>query len=150
MVVYLFYKGENIKNAKYLRFSPLKLSYLIITLYLCSKFKFHRMLIIEYEDEAIETLIKTGKSNDKRYKKLSSNASFKRDLAKVILILRSVSNTKDLGRYGQLHYEALKYDFAGKHSVRIGYNSKYRLIFEEFDNGIRINLIEINEHYGDK
>lgn len=57
---------------------------------------------------------------------------------------------KDLGRYGQLHYEALKYDFAGKHSVRIGYNSKYRLIFEEFDNGIRINLIEINEHYGDK
>lgn len=108
------------------------------------------MLVIEYEDEAIETLIKTGKSNDKRYKKLSSNTSFKRDLAKVILILRSVSNAKDLGRYGQLHYEVLKYDFAGKHSVRIGYNSKYRLIFEEFDNGIRINLIEINEHYGDK
>ncbi|MGM9824364.1 MAG: hypothetical protein ACI30Q_08330 [Muribaculaceae bacterium] len=108
------------------------------------------MLIIEYEDEAIETLIKTGKSNDKRYKKLVSNASFKRDLSKVILILRSVSNTKDLGRYGQLHYEALKYDLAGKHSVRIGYNSKYRLIFEEFENGIRINLIKINEHYGDK
>lgn len=108
------------------------------------------MLIIEYEDEAIETLIKTGRSNDKRYKKLSSNASFKRDLSKVILILRSVSNVKDLGRYGQLHYEALKYDLASKSSVRIGYNSKYRLIFEEFENGIRINLIEINEHYGDK
>lgn len=108
------------------------------------------MLIIEYEDEAIETLIKTGKSNDKRYKKLASNASFKRDLSKVILIFRSVSNAKDLGRYKQLHYEALKYDLAGKNSVRIGYNSKYRLIFEEFENGIRINLIEINEHYGDK
>ena len=108
------------------------------------------MLIIEYEDEAIETLIKTGKSNDKRYKKLASNASFKRDLSKVILILRSVSNAKDLGRYGQLHYEALKYDLAGQNSVRIGYNSKYRLVFEEFENGIRINLIEINEHYGDK
>lgn len=26
------------------------------------------MLIIEYEDEAIETLIKTGQSSDKRYK----------------------------------------------------------------------------------
>ena len=108
------------------------------------------MLIIEYEDEAIETLIKTGRSNDKRYKKLSSNASFKRDLSKVVLILRSVSNVKDLGRYGQLHYEALKYDLASKSSVRIGYSSKYRLIFEEFENGIRINLIEINEHYGDK
>jgi plasmid maintenance system killer protein len=108
------------------------------------------MLIIEYEDEAIETLIKTGQSSDKRYKKLVSNATFKKDLSKVILILRSVSNVKDLGRYGQLHYEALKYDLASKSSVRIGYSSKYRLIFEEFDNGIRINLIEINEHYGDK
>ncbi len=108
------------------------------------------MLIIEYEDEAIEALIITGKSSDKRYKKLVSNATFKKDLSKVMLILRSVSNVKDLGRYGQLHYEALKYDFAGKSSVRIGFSSKYRLIFEEFDNGIRINLIEINEHYGDK
>ena len=108
------------------------------------------MLIIEYEDEAIETLIKTGQSSDKRYKKLVRNATLKKDLSKVILILRSVSNVKDLGRYGQLHYEALKYDLAGKSSVRIGYSSKYRLIFEEFDNGIRINLIEINEHYGDK
>ena len=108
------------------------------------------MLIIEFEDEAIETLIITGQSNDKRYKKLASNAPFKKDLSKVILILRSVSNTKELVRYGQLHYEALKYELAGKYSIRIGYNSKYRLIFEEFDNGIRINLIEINEHYGDK
>ena len=59
MVVYLFDKGENIKNAKYSSFLPLKLSYLIISLYLCSKLKFHRMLVIEYEDEAIETLIKS-------------------------------------------------------------------------------------------
>ena len=123
---------------------------MIICAYLCEKLKFHRMLIIEYEDEAIELLIKTGKSDNKRYKKLNSNASFKRNLSKVMLLLRSVSNVKDLGRFGQLHYEALKHDLAGKSSVRIGYNSKYRLIFEEFDNGIRINLIEINEHYGDK
>ena len=30
-------KGKNTKNAKYLRLSPSKLSYLIISLYLCSK-----------------------------------------------------------------------------------------------------------------
>ena len=65
------------------------------------------MLIIEYEDEAIEILIRTGRSNDKRYKKLVSNASFKRDLSKVMLIIRSVSNAKELGRFGQLHYEPL-------------------------------------------
>ena len=53
-----------------------KLSYLIIITYLCNKIK-KNMLIIEYEDEAIETLIKTGQSNDKRYKKLTSNTRFK-------------------------------------------------------------------------
>ena len=66
MVIYLFDKGENTKNAKYSRILLLKLSYLIITLYLCSKFKFQSMIIIEYDDEDIETLIKKEKSNDKR------------------------------------------------------------------------------------
>lgn len=60
------------------------------------------MLNIEYKDEELKLFIETGKSNDKRYKKLKSNTS------------------------------------------------KYRLIFEEFENGIRICLIEISEHYGDK
>ncbi|MDO4929762.1 MAG: hypothetical protein Q4E59_01365 [Bacteroidales bacterium] len=108
------------------------------------------MLIIEYEDEAIEILITTGRSNDKRYRKLSSNATFKRDLSKVMSLIRSVSNVKELAKFKQLNYEELRFDLSGLSSVRIGYKSKYRLIFEEFENGIRINLIEINEHYGDK
>lgn len=108
------------------------------------------MLIIEYEDEAIETLITTGYSTDKRYRKLNSNAAFKRDLSRVMMLIRSVSNVKELHQFKQLNYESLRFDLSGKSSVRIGYKSKYRLIFEEFDNGIRINLIEINEHYGDK
>lgn len=108
------------------------------------------MLIIEYADEAIEALITTGYSNDKRYRKLNSNATFKKDLKKVMLFLRSAECTEELFRYKQLHYERLRFELFGKSSVRIGYSSKYRLVFEEFDNGIRINLIEINEHYGDK
>lgn len=108
------------------------------------------MIKIEYNDEEIENLIIRGHSSDKRYKKLNSNASFKKDLAKVMLIIRSVSNAKDLLSYKSLNYEVLKYDLAGLSSVRIGYDTKYRLIFEEFDNGIRIKIIEINEHYGDK
>ena len=107
-------------------------------------------LAIEFEDAELEALIYTHNSNDKRYRKLKSNAQFLRDLDIVWSILRSVSNTSELARFQKLHYEPLRYDLSGKSSVRIGFKSKYRLIFEEFDGGIRIKLIEINEHYGDK
>ena len=107
-------------------------------------------IIIEYDNVAIEELIKYHKSDDKRYRKLKGNATFWRDLDKVMAIIRAVSNTSQLSYYKSLHYERLKHDRSGQSSVRIGYETKYRLIFEEFDGGIRIKLIEINEHYGDK
>lgn len=72
-------------------------------------------LAIEFADEELEALIVYHKSNDKRYRKLKSNATFLKDLDAVMAIIRSATNT-----------------------------------FEEFDGGIRIKLIEINEHYGDK
>lgn len=109
-----------------------------------------KALKIEYADEAIELLIKYHKSDDKRYRKLKSNKKFLSDLDKVMSIIRMVSNTSELVHFGQLHYERLKYGLSGKSSVRIGYNTKYRLIFEEFDGGIRIILIEISKHYDDK
>ena len=107
-------------------------------------------LIIEYADIAIEEVITYGKSDDKRYRKLNGNATFWRDLSKVMARIRAATNTSDLEHYASLHYEKLKHDKSGLSSVRIGYNTKYRLVFEEFDGGIRIKLIEINEHYGDK
>ncbi len=110
----------------------------------------YQTLIIEYADIAIEEVITYHKSDDKRYRKLKGNATFWRDLSKVMAIIRAATNTSDLEHYASLHYEKLKYDKSGLSSVRIGYNTKYRLIFEEFDGGIRIKLIEINEHYGDK
>lgn len=108
------------------------------------------MLTIEYKDEELKLLIETGRSNDKRYKKLKSNTTFLRDLNTAMNIIRTVSNVSELNLFKKLNYEPLHYDYEGYSSVRIGYTSKYRLIFEEFDNGIRICLIEINEHYGDK
>ncbi|WP_282747845.1 hypothetical protein [Paraprevotella xylaniphila] len=108
------------------------------------------MLNIEYKDEELKLFIETGKSNDKRYKKLKSNAVFMRDLRMVINLMRPVDNVKELHMFKKLNYEPLHYDYEGYSSVRIGFTSKYRLIFEEFENGIRICLIEISEHYGDK
>ena len=107
-------------------------------------------MIIEFEDEELKILISTHNSADKRYKKLKSNKTFLRDLDKVMQILRVTKNVVGLEKFQQLHYEKLKYGLSGKSSVRNGYTSKYRLIYEEFENGIRIKLIEINEHYGDK
>lgn len=108
------------------------------------------MLNIEYKDEELKLFIETGKSNDKKYKKLKSNSTFMRDLQMVINLMRPIDNVKDLQKFKKLNYEPLHYNYEGLSSVRIGFKSKYRLIFEEFDNGIRICLIEISEHYGDK
>ena len=109
-----------------------------------------KTLVIEYENIELEALIIKHKCLDKRYRKLKGNASFWRDLDIVMGLLRIIHNTSELVIFKSLHYEKLKFDRSGQSSVRIGYKTKYRLIFEEFDGGIRIKLIEINEHYGDK
>ena len=63
----------------------------------------------------------------------------------------SVANAcNDLHNYKALNYEPLKYDKIGMSSVRLGFTSKFRLLFEELENGIKISIIEISEHYGDK
>ena len=125
------------------------LSFLITLYYICIM-KEKQTLAIEFADEELEALILYHKSNDKRYRKLKSNATFLKDLDGVMAILRAATNTSELEFLRKLHYEKLQYNLSGLSSVRIGYTSKYRLIFEEFDGGIRIKLIEINEHYGDK
>ena len=122
----------------------------LITLYYICIMKEKQTLAIEFADEELEALILYHKSNDKRYRKLKSNATFLKDLDGVRAILRAATNTSELEFLRKLHYEKLQYNLSGLSSVRIGYTSKYRLIFEEFDGGIRIKLIEINEHYGDK
>lgn len=109
------------------------------------------MLKIECEDIELSDLILKGRCTTNRlYKKLSSNASFKTDLAKVIKKMKMVNNVSELGDIGSLHYEALTGDMLGYSSVRIGYKSKYRLLFTEHEEGIVIKLLTISEHYGDK
>lgn len=107
-------------------------------------------MIIEIENEKLENLILYGKSEDKEYRKLQCKKNFMKDLDKVMGILRMVPNAISLSSYRSLHYERLKYNLSGLSSVRIGYKSPYRLIFTEFEDGIRISLIEISLHYGDK
>lgn len=107
------------------------------------------MITIEFVDIELENLVVRGFSNDRFYKTLSRNLTFMKDLKKVYHSFQLVSTASELSNFGTLHYEKLKHN-VGLSSVRVGYSSKYRLLFEEFDGGIRIKLIEINKHYGDK
>lgn len=52
-------------------------------------------LIIEYADIAIEEVITYHKSDDKRYRKLNGNATFWRNLDKVMAIIRGAKNTSE-------------------------------------------------------
>lgn len=123
---------------------------MIFFTYLCTKNE-HFMLRIECEDIGLSDLILRGRCTTNRlYKKLSSNASFKTDLAKVLKKMKMVNNVSELKDIGSLHYEPLVGDLLGYSSVRIGYKSKYRLLFTEHEEGIVIKLITISEHYGDK
>ncbi len=109
------------------------------------------MLKIECEDVELSDLILNGRcSTNRLYRKLCSNASFKADLAKVMNKLRAVDDVSELKNIGSLNYKRLVGDRYGYSSVRIGFKSKYRLLFTEHESGVIIKLIEISEHYGDK
>lgn len=105
---------------------------------------------IRFENEEIREFILSGKANDRPYSKWRSNRQLRLDLDKVMRILEIVDNCSELQSYKALHYEQLKYDRSGQSSVRLGFKTKFRLIFTELNDGIVINIIEISEHYGDK
>lgn len=102
-------------------------------------------MIIEYENEDIKNLILHNYIG--KYKKLKSSAVLIRDLDKVIRYIGIAKDIDSLSKIGSLHYERLK--GCDNSSVRVGYNTKYRLIFHEEFNKVTIKLIELSEHYGD-
>lgn len=121
---------------------------MVIFLYFCALEKYH-IMIVEFADTDLQELIEYGKNN--KYKKLSKDKVFCAALVSVYNRLLSVESTKELKPFSSLHYEKLKFDRSGQSSVRIQNGRVERLIFEEFDEGIRILLLEINEsHYGRK
>lgn len=105
---------------------------------------------IEYQNEEIEAFIKYGIAKSNPYRKWRSNEALRRNIDKVMRILMGCSKCEELKNYGQLAYEKLTFDRIGQSSVRLGYKTKYRLIFMEMESGILIRIIEISEHYGDK
>ncbi|MDD3152723.1 MAG: hypothetical protein PHE45_07520 [Bacteroidales bacterium] len=64
----------------------------------------------------------------------------------------NVDSTEDLKPISFLHYEKLKYQQGEtKSSVRLVNGMVERLLFSETDDGIEVELLEINStHYGNK
>ena len=62
-----------------------------------------------------------------------------------------VDNVDCLNGFSFLHYERLKYHWSGYSSVRLSNRYVHRLIFTETQDGLQVELIEIDDaHYGYK
>lgn len=100
---------------------------------------------IDYENDEIKDLVNHKYTGE--YKKYRSNAKLIRNLDKVIKYLESAEDIIAVGKITSLHYEPLT--GSPYSAVRVGFDTKYRLIFNEKEDKLTLLLIELNEHYGD-
>lgn len=106
---------------------------------------------VTFKDEVLLELYETGKTKDKRYKGFCKNKKFIDRYTRVVKTMYSVESTADLRLFSFLHYEKLKYQVEPRSSVRIVNGMVERLLFTETDDGIEVELIEIDStHYGNK
>jgi plasmid maintenance system killer protein len=103
---------------------------------------------IVFEDTDLEELITTGRNS--KYKKYTRNAKFMTALATAYNYLRIVDVTSDLRAISFLHYEQLA-GTNGLSSIRVVNGMVERIIFREFDGGISITVLSLDDtHYGKK
>lgn len=103
---------------------------------------------IHIEDDALTEILKYGKTNDKKYRKLPKEAI--KGFIKAVNKLRAASRIEDLYRINSLNYEALHGNLEGLESVRC--TLTWRLVFRSYhkEDSIvitEISLIEISHHY---
>ena len=102
-------------------------------------------MIIEYQNEEIQALVNHRYIG--QYKSYRSNSKLIRTLDKVIRYLVQAKDINVVAGITSLAYHPLT--GSPYSSVRVGYETKYRLIFKEHDDKLTLLLIELNEHYGD-
>ena len=98
---------------------------------------------VTFEDIELEGLVLHHKS--KKYKKYQRDGRFLTALDRVYSMLQCEPCTEQLKVYSYLHYEKLKYEYSGLSSVRVMNGRVERLLFHEYEDGIEISLIEIDE-----
>lgn len=104
---------------------------------------------ITFKDDALAELYEDGKTKDKKYKQFCKNKKLIDGYIRVVTTMRSVKTTAELHYISFLHYEKLKHK--NMSSVRISNGMIERLLFTETEDGIEVELLEINNtHYGNK
>lgn len=102
---------------------------------------------VTFEDTELESLVLSHRS--KKYKKYQRDSKFLAALDRVYFLMQSEKDTQRLVYYSFLHYEKLK--GVGMSSVRVMNGRVERLLFHEYNEGIEISLIEMDEtHYGQR
>lgn len=105
-----------------------------------------------FRDVVLEELYETGKTKDRRYKRLCKSKTLIEGYVRVVRIMHEAASAEELKLFSFLHYEKLKYQQdEPKSSVRIANGKVERLLFVETDDGIEVELLEIDStHYGNK
>ena len=94
-------------------------------------------------------LYESGRS--KEYKDVARNRELMEGFRRAVRMMTLVTTVAELGAFSYLHYEQLKYQWSGFSSVRLSNRHVHRLIFKETDNGLQVELIDIDDtHYGNK
>jgi plasmid maintenance system killer protein len=103
---------------------------------------------IIFDDSDLEELITTGRNG--KYKKYTRNARFMQALAVAYNYLRMVERANELRLISFLHYEQLA-GTNGLSSIRVVNGMVERILFREFEGGIRITVLSLDDtHYGNK
>ena len=69
-----------------------------------------------------------------------------RGFIKKIKILESLGNTQELRLFKSLHFEALKGNYKGSHSIKV--NDQFRIVFKilkEEDGSTKVEIIQVEE-----
>lgn len=108
-------------------------------------------MIVIFKDEALSELYVNGKTKDSKYKRMCKNKKLIEGYQRAVSIMYDVDSTEELKLFSFLHYEKLKYMKEPLSSVRLASGMVERLLFTETENGIEVELLEIdNTHYGNK
>ena len=105
-----------------------------------------------FKDDALSELYETGKTKHRKYKALCKNRKLVDGYIRAVKIMYDVGSTEELKLFSFLHYEQLKYQGSEQRSsIRLVNGMVERLIFTESEDGIEVELIEIDStHYGNK
>ncbi len=102
-----------------------------------------------FKDKALSEIFYTMKTSSRKYKKFCKSKVLVDGYIRAVKDMYIVDKASELRYHSYLHYEKLAHD--SRSSVRIVNGMVERLLFTETDDGLEVELIEIDDtHYGNK